>query len=941
MRMYPSIPKFKAIALLLVFVASAGCAQQRASIRDTKPINTQTSPELSAVNVSSDASQVTIIANKPVTYTSYKTSTPPKAVIDLSQVEPGSVQKSLDIASGVIKHIEVVKHSYAGGFLTRIEIQLQKDVDFTVSTDPADKARLVVAFAKSTADETQQAPAAANVAKSEQTDVVKSAAAPKAPEVTATTPPPADPQPAQPEQASASASNEQSGTKPDVHPAETATPDASKDAVTDSKQPEPSAKPEETPTSDAKDVSTGADKALTAIAVEAGGVNLSIGGGGTDNYKVFTLSKPGRLVIDLFGLKSRIVTRAVAIDKFGITKARIGLTPEKVRVVFDSLKDHVPSYDVERTDGGLRVAFGEAGVSGSASVKEAKADSTPHVTADDPKDAAEVSKLDFKMENGLSRVIIVVGDRCKVGTPVKGARGVTLTIRNCRIPRSLQRTLDTSAFASSVLSVTPYQARVKKVHVARFVVRLRSQAPYEVKQEGNTVYWDFKNVGMPVEKPGVATVAKAQSTGEVTAPEEQPQPQVANATPVIVKPVEFDHKIYTGRRISLEFSDADIRKIFQLIAEVSNLNFLISDDVSGTISLKLVNVPWDQALDVILESKNLEMKREGNIVQIKPKGKFKTYEQEQADEKKAREQRMPLETKIFDVNYASIDDVATQFDKVKSDRGTVSKDSRTNRVIVNDIAPSIEKMQFLLKNLDLPEKQVMIEARIVEATTTFTRDLGVQWGVHYQDGSASFLGLNAVDSGFGGIVTPPPSSGFPAQDSAGGAVGMSFGKLTNNIQLDLRLSAAATAGLIKIISTPKVVTLNNKMAKISQGQSIPYQTTSAEGTKTEFVEAALTLEVTPHITSDGSVSMKIKASNNSPGSGTPPPINKKEATTELLVKNGETTVIGGIYVDSDTESNSGVPFLQDIPLLGWLFKSNNKTKTKTELLIFITPKIVS
>jgi type IV pilus assembly protein PilQ len=251
-------------------------------------------------------------------------------------------------------------------------------------------------------------------------------------------------------------------------------------------------------------------------------------------------------------------------------------------------------------------------------------------------------------------------------------------------------------------------------------------------------------------------------------------------------------------------------------------------------------------------------------------------------------------------------------------------------------------MESLLAKLDSPEKQVMIEARIVEATSTFTRDLGVQWGVHYRDGSASTLGINSMDTGFGGILTQtPPTTGLQAFDSAGGAMGLSFGKLTSNIQLDMRLSAAATAGLVKIVSTPKVVTLNNKVAKISQGQSIPYQTTSAEGTKTQFVEATLSLEVTPHITADGNIGMKITATNNSPGTGSPPAINKKEATTELQVMNGETTVIGGIYIDSDTETNSGVPFLMDIPLLGWMFKSNSKSKTKTELLIFITPRVVS
>jgi len=406
-----------------------------------------------------------------------------------------------------------------------------------------------------------------------------------------------------------------------------------------------------------------------------------------------------------------------------------------------------------------------------------------------------------------------------------------------------------------------------------------------------------------------------------------------------------EKKVYTGKRVTLEFADADIRKIFQLIAEVSNYNILVGDDVTGTISIKLVNVPWDQALDVILDTKGLGMKRKDNIIVIRPLGKITSLADEELAAQKAYEKTLELQTKIFDVNYASVSDLAGQFNTYKSERGTISVDARTNRVIVNDIGPRIEKMANLLKYLDIPEKQVLIEARIVEATSTFTQDLGIQWGIHYRDGSASLLGINKLDTGFGGLITNlAPPTGFPAAGTAGGAMGISFGKLTSNVQVDLRLSAAAENGEIKIISTPKVVTLNNKAAKISQGQMIPYSTVSAEGTKTEFIEAALTLEVTPHITADGGVSMKIKATNNSAGSaavGVAPPINKKEATTELLVQNGETTVIGGIYVDSDSNTDSGVPYLKDIPLLGWLFKSNNQSKTKTELLIFITPKIVS
>jgi type IV pilus assembly protein PilQ len=397
--------------------------------------------------------------------------------------------------------------------------------------------------------------------------------------------------------------------------------------------------------------------------------------------------------------------------------------------------------------------------------------------------------------------------------------------------------------------------------------------------------------------------------------------------------------------VTLEFVDADVRKIFQLIAEVSNLNILIGDDVTGTITIKLVNVPWDQALDMILDAKGLGMKADGNIVQIKPKGKFKSADEELLDAKKTRERMMELQTRIFDINYAQTGEVVSQFKTLSSGRpdSTITPDERTNKVIVTDIEPNIARMKKLLDSIDVPEKQVMIEARIVEASAGFTRSLGIQWGIHYRDPTGSFLGITNLNSGFGGIVTPPPLTGSAGP---GMATGISFGTLASNIQVDLRLSAAAAAEQIKIISTPKIATLNNKPAKITQGQSIPYQNTTANtGAVTQFVEAALSLEVTPHVTPDGSVMMKIKASNNSagppPAGGGAPPINKKEATTELIVKSGETTVIGGIYVDNDTESNDGVPYLMDIPLLGWLFKSNVKSKSKTELLIFITPRILS
>jgi type IV pilus assembly protein PilQ len=396
-------------------------------------------------------------------------------------------------------------------------------------------------------------------------------------------------------------------------------------------------------------------------------------------------------------------------------------------------------------------------------------------------------------------------------------------------------------------------------------------------------------------------------------------------------------KVDTGRKVSLEFSDADIRKIFQLIAEVSNQNFLVSDDVTGTISLKLVNVPWDQALEVILENKGLGMQKDGNIVQIRPKTKMKSLDDEAIEMRITEEKKLPLSTVIFDINFATLGEIEKQFKNLKSKRldSSIASDVRTNKIIVVDIDPNIKKMRKLLESLDIPEKQVMIEARIVEASSDFTRAMGVQWGFGYQDGSASVANINNITGTMGGVVTTGAATG-------GLATGISFGKLMSNIQLDMRLSASASLGQTKIISTPRVLTVNNKAAKITSGTMVPYQnTSSAEGAKTEFVEAALSLEVTPHITADGSVSMKIKASNNSVGSGSPPPINKQEATTELVLRNGETTVIGGIYKDNESEGDVGVPYLSDIPLLGWLFKSNTKTKTRSELLIFITPKIMN
>ncbi len=673
-----------------------------------------------------------------------------------------------------------------------------------------------------------------------------------------------------------------------------------------------------------------APRTLTEIAVVSDGIDIRTSTP-VQKFKYFNLSSPQRLVVDLFGFKNDL-GRSVKIGAFDIDTARIGSYADKTRIVFDSTAKAFPVYSVDKSASGLKLNISspvpKAGAPAASS--ETKEQTEPVAAPVATSKQSAIEAIDFKLVDGVSRIQVSVAGGCEMAEPVKTAGGLMLTFNACQLPKSLQRPYDTSSFDSVVKHMTPYQVKTRGKNNAKINVVLRESAPYTVKREGSAIYVDIVNprhydVASPNDVPKLVAVAgEKRDAGPA-----RNTLQKAEGGP--------EKKQYTGKRVTLEFADADIRKIFQLIGEVSGLNILVGDDVTGTISIKLVNVPWDQALDVILDTKNLAMKRSGNIVVIRPRDKMTSQADDEVAARKAYEKTLDMRMKVFDVNYADAKDIATQFGNYKSERGSISTDPRTNKVIVNDIAPAIEKMTVLIKELDTPEKQVLIEARIVEASSNLTQDLGIQWGAHYDNSPTATL-----DTGFGGSVTNLiGTAGFAT--GPGAALGLTLGKLAKDFQLDMRLSASVSAGHGKVISTPKIMTLNNKPAKITQGVMQPYQTTSSEGTKTEFVEAALKLEVTPHITANGSVSMKIKASNDTVGSaatGTAPPINKKEATTEMVVRNGETTVIGGIYKDDETSTDEGVPWLKDIPVLGWLFKSNTTTKEKTELLIFITPRIV-
>jgi len=850
-----------------------------------------------------NSAELVIKLSSPATYTSYKTTAPLRLVIDLSQTTTGAVTAPIIINKGNFKTVTVSRFDTDAGVLTRIDVELVKDSEAVLTSTPSVPGELRVTFPALV----DSMPTAASVPLNPLID------------------------------------------EPVAPIADTAT--IAPNNITD--------------TSKSK---------LKSIKTINNTIVLELEGAITD-FKTFRLSKPDRYVVDLMDVQSELSTRLLPLNSSGVASARVGLYPDKVRVVLDAVNGTFPDASAVKTSDGVVITLnnnksidensntkltathsdktvvpvtaqevkGPTDFKASPDSYHAPLEKTSNKTTK-TKSSATVEMIDFQVVDGTSRIAIKVNGEIAADQPVKSSGFITLTLKNTSLPKNLQRSLETHSFVTPVLRVTPLMVKVKTGTDTKVRIAMRSAAPYETRQEGDMLFIDIKNPeGMTADKLAIETMdSKPRPARQIVSKsrDEELSSEFIPATDSTAKQVDTVHK-YKGRKVTLEFADAEVRKIFQLLSEVSNKNFVLGDDVTGAISLKLVNVPWDQALDIILDTKGLDKREDGNIILIKGKGKFKSQAEEEQEIKKALIKAIELKTETFNINYADITTIAAQFNSLKSDRGMISQDARTNKVIVKDIPQNLIDMRKLLVQLDVPEKQVMIEARIVEASSSFTRNLGVNWGVHFRDGSASFLGINSLDTGFGGLTSAPPTSGTGT--SPGGSMGISFGTLSSNIQLDMRLNAAASAGMVKIVSTPKVATLNNKTAKITQGQQIPYTSSTSDKVETKFIEAALSLEVTPHINANGTIGMKIDAKNDSPGQSTgsgAPPINKKQATTEMLLRDGETTVIGGIYVDSDNTSDDGVPYLMDIPLLGKLFKTNNKTKTKTELLIFITPRIL-
>lgn len=428
------------------------------------------------------------------------------------------------------------------------------------------------------------------------------------------------------------------------------------------------------------------------------------------------------------------------------------------------------------------------------------------------------------------------------------------------------------------------------------------------------------------------------------------EPEIKNEEPKSLK----EKKKFTGQRISLDFQGASLKNVLRLIAEISGFNIVTSPDVKGTVNLRLIDVPWDQVLDFILKNNDLGMQKEGNIIRIASRTKLDAEKKAEIREavqelalKATIEKREELIFTTIGISYAELADIKSVLDTMKSERGDIKTDIRTNTLIIYDIKSKIKEMKELIKVLDKRTRQVSIEARIVEVNTSFTEEFGIQWGGSLAKTTGKIfpntvqLTGGPVGSTSNFIVDLPA----PVGPGVGGALGIAMGSLTGAAILDIQLSAMEKSGHLRIISSPKITTTNHSEASISSGTKIPYETVSAEGTQTQLVNATINLTVTPHISPDDYITLEIHATKDeadfsqTSASGAPT-ILTRDLKTEVLVKNGDTIVLGGLYTRNKSVDNAGLPLLQKIPILGWLFKNRKNIDDTKELLIFITPTIV-
>lgn len=711
-----------------------------------------------------------------------------------------------------------------------------------------------------------------------------------------------------------------------------------------------------------------------------------IGDGSLKNYNVFTLTGPARVVLDLMGVESVAGKGKVpsAADRL-VKDIRVGTHPDKVRVVFDLVPPAGLPYQVTSVGDRVVVSFKPGAgfppsppivVAAPAAAPPKKA--APAKPTPPPPEPARITAIDFKLlETNKSRLTVSANRPLEPEIQITGANSISMIFPNTRLPKHLERHIDTGQFSSAINVIFPRPMKGVPGTV-EFYIEMREMVPYHIAQEDNQVYLDFDTSTLPPPEPiklgkpatvveeripevptpapeevqpppapeAMAEPALPEAVEEVAAAEEEAAPvkEAAVAPPEAVPPPTVK-KRYSGQKISLDLQEVDIRNVLRLLADVTGKNIVVEPNVKGTVTLKVDNVPWDQVLDLILKINDLDTVMEQNVIRIATAAKIKSELDRKREEVEAKKELMAaardlgeITTEYLQVNYADVADISGQIQNIKSEKGTISVDNRTNLIIYSDFPRRIQTAKEILARLDKATQQVMIESRIVSATTNFSRNLGISWTASY---TANSLAGRLSGSPVFDFAVAAPTAGV-------GTFGLDFARtvgVNNILNLDMQLDALEQAGEGRVISSPRIFTLDHVQAMIQQGDQIPYPQRTEEGTiSTAFAPATLSLTVTPHITPDGKVRLEVLAKKDEADFSRTvqdvPAIRTQEAQTELLVNDGDTIVIGGIVIQDREWSEDRVPFMWRIPLLGWLFKNRRINEEKTELLIFLSPTIV-
>jgi type IV pilus assembly protein PilQ len=720
--------------------------------------------------------------------------------------------------------------------------------------------------------------------------------------------------------------------------------------------------------------------------------------GPVNDYKTFSIENPPRMVFDLPKVKlAGNKEQNFAVKSPLISQVRVVGYPDRTRVVLDTDPKYFKAFSAEVTEKGLMIHVIDPAKPVMASP------ATPVVapavvSAAASGEPAWVNRIDFSSEaDGRSAIIIGTSQAVQYKVTKNGEKKLDLNLFNTSLPGHRKRPLITTRFESAVDRIVPVQTR-EMTDRSLISIELRENVPYFVEQKDNLLTLRFEKSAIPpqpVETANLPGWQKALTESDVqdegpTARAAAPQAAPAAAVTAALSPVSAGKwnelepgvtyakaqsgpeaydlqrletkgskanldiyttetvKRYTGEKISLDFYETDIKNVFRILREVSGKNFAIDKDVSGQVTLSFeAPVPWDQVLDLVLKMNQLGQVYEGDIIRIATLETMEKEELKRQDKLIALQRSRKQEdhvTAFIPVNYTAADSIRPHVeviltkavdDRNKDHFGKISVDTRNNLLVVTDAPTVIKRAKEIVRKLDTVTPQVIIEARIVEATSEFTKGLGIEWDF---DG-------NSDSNTLGGLVGYNTAVNLGALGGNLGTAGISFQRLFGSqFTLNAQLNASETQGDLRIISSPKIVTVDNTEARISQGQEIPYlEESESGGTTVKFKEVNLELIVTPHITNDDRVVMKLRVLKKDVAGFTAtavPFLDTKEAVTEMLVNDGETVVIGGVNKDTNRNSQAGIPYLNKIPMLEWLFSSDREENRKEELLIFISPKIV-